>query len=127
METEEDGGIFLFKTSKTKVSTESIFAEVPGIEIEEGNFVPKFPLNDSKWMKNFLRRFQRPSLLHTPLIAFTGEEIVLQSMNLPPFVDAQGEVVELKNVKMRKITRGNRRHKIKTRRQRNLKKKKKPQ
>lgn len=116
METEEDTGIFLFKTSKTKIATETIFVEEPKKEIEES-----VSFSYGKWMKKFLKRFLRPSMLHTPITAVTGEQIVLESKNLPLFKDAQGEIVELKKGKVKKVTRGNRRHKIKTRRQRNLK------
>ena len=118
METEEDPGIFLFKNSKIKISTETIFVEE--VKKEETTKVSKDFIN-GKWMKRFLNRFLRPSLLHTPIPALTSEEIVSESKKLPPFKDAQSEVVEWKNQNARKVTRGNRRHKIKTRRQRRQK------
>lgn len=121
MEPEEETGIFLFKNSKTKISTETIFVEEPKKEAEE-SLTSKNSFSYGKWMKKFLRRLLRPSMLHTPIPAITGEEIVAESKNLPIFKDEQGELVELKQKIIRKVTRGNRRHKIKTRRQRNLKK-----
>lgn len=120
METEEDSGIFLFKNSKTKISTETIFVEEFK---EEKETLSKYFDNSGKWMKRFLKRFLRPSLLHTPISAVTSEDIILESKKLPPFTDTQGEeVLGLLKGKVRKVTRGNRRHKIKTRRQRNIKK-----
>jgi hypothetical protein len=120
METEEDSGIFLFKNSKTKISTETIFVEEFK---EEKETLSKYFDNSGKWMKRFLKRFLRPYLLHTPISAVTSEDIILESKKLPPFADTQGEeVLGLLKGKVRKVTRGNRRHKIKTRRQRNIKK-----
>ena len=124
METEEDTGIFLFKNSKTKISTETIFIEEKRASQDDSvNFSKDFV--NGKWMKKFLKKFLRPSLLHKPITAITSEQIILESGKLPPFKDVKEEevLVLTGKGKVKKITRGNRRHKIKTRRQRNLKKK----
>lgn len=123
-QTDEDTGIFLFKTSKAKVSTESIFSNES--ETTKLSLISSRDFLNGKWMKRFLKRFLTPSLLHTPVTAISSDQILTESTNLPPFKsDAKEEVVlelPLKGKKMRRVTRGNRRHKIKTRRQRNLKK-----
>ena len=125
METDEDTGIFLFKNSKTRISTETIFVEEKRPSQEDSiNFSKDFV--NGKWMKKFLKKFLRPSLLHKPITAITSEQIILESGKLPPFKDVKEEdvLVLTGNGKVRKMTRGNRRHKFKTRRQRNLKLKK---
>ena len=120
----EDSGIFLFKNSKAKVVTETIF-EDETTKPQPSNSVLK-DFVTGKWMKTFLKKFLTPSLLHKPITAVSPEEIYTESKALPPFKSAKEEepVLELPlKGKVRKVTRGNRRHKIKTRRLRNLKKK----
>lgn len=115
METTEEG-IFLFKNSKAKVSTDSIFVEELKNETRVSKDSKEF-LN-GKWMKSFLKRFLTPSLLHKPIAALTCEHVLDEAEKLPQFKNGQEEEEVLKVGKVRKVTRGNRRHKIKTRRQR---------
>lgn len=121
--TEEDSGIFLFKNSKAKVSTDSIFVEGTSLGANPNNTISKDAKEfyNGKWMKSFLKRFLTPSMLHKPIIAVSCEQVLHESEKFPP--SKNDEIVEESSLsKVRKVTRGNRRHKIKTRRQRNLKK-----
>lgn len=107
-----DFGIFLFKNSKSKASNESIF-QAEAVKPIFSDFSPDFGM---KWMKKFLRKMINPSLLFKPITPVPSTQLQTESSQLPA---ADGELIEIKSTgRVKKVTRGNRRHKIKTRRQR---------
>ena len=121
-----DFGIFLFKNSKTKASNETIFQEE---EFEPKNHFEKMEtstlLNAKKWMKKFLKKIISPSLLHKPITPVSPSQLQTESqIKYQNGNEEEGILIELKG-KVKRITRGNRRHKIKSRRQRNQKNKNK--
>lgn len=115
----EDSGIFLFKSSKNRVSTESIFIEEKQPQEKKISEISSSEFVNGKWMKKFLLKFSNPSLLKKSIIPISIEQLTLESKLSLPCTDGI-EVVQ-KLIKVKKITRGNRRHKIKTRKQRRLK------
>lgn len=114
---QNDSGIFLFKTSKSKVSTESIFQKPESLFPEN---IMKTADFGKKWMQKFLKRITSPASLHKPIIPVSS--IQLQMESLMKYQSEVDQVIEIKLRKGKKMTRGNRRHKIKTRRQRRNKK-----
>ena len=114
---ELDNGIFLFKSSKSRVSTDSLFTEPAETKTE-----PLIPLVSSyKWMKQFLLKYTNPSLLPSTntLTPVTSEQLLVESCQ--KFAEEKDLVVDISVPNIRKLTRANRRHKIKTRRQRTSK------
>ena len=110
-----DFGIFLFKNSKSKVSNDSIFHEPIEPEVRK-DFGVDFGM---KWMKKFLKRMVCPSLLHKPITAVPASQLQTESHAKFKSND-EGEIIALEGKgRGGRITRGNRRHKIKSRRQRN--------
>ena len=123
MENEEElDGIFLFKNSKTKASNETIFQEILTPTTVTSVLSEDAVEAGVKWMKSFLKKFLTPSLLHKPVTPVHSDQIIAESTTLPPFTHENDSLMCLPvKCKVRKITRGNRRHKIKTRKQRNRK------
>lgn len=119
---DEFEGIFLFKDSKVKVSN-LIFKDEEKLK-EDANI--KSENDGGKWMKKFLKKFLRPSLLFFPITPITSDQIISDSTKIPRFIHPDDSILNLNSCALKKkMTRGNRRHKIKTRKQRNYKAKKK--
>jgi len=125
---EEEEGIFLFKNSKCKVTEATIFHEQKQTEKEESETLKNEISNTSafhsyqKWFKGFLRRFQNPSGFFYPIQAISPEQIISESRNKSATLKDENVIsIPAAVQKKRRITRGNRRHKIKTRRLRNKK------
>ena len=121
---EEFEGIFLFKDSKVKVSN-LIFKDEEKLK-EDANVKNENNDKGGKWMKKFLKRFLRPSLLFSPITPITSDQIISESSKIPRYIHQGDSILHLNSCALKKkITRGNRRHKIKTRKQRNYKAKEK--
>lgn len=116
-----DSGIFLFKSSKTRTSTDSIFQSEPPKEQNEQNEQFSKEFINGNWMKRFLLKFSNPSLLSSTktLISPVTTEQLQRESQISYKNSKEEEVLDASKVK--KITRGNRRHKIKTRKQRRIK------
>lgn len=118
--TEDNEGIFLFKNSKSKLSNESIFS-FPTVDDSENSMleIANEFFNDGKWMQAFLKRILRPSLLCKPVVFVSREQVIKEGLALS--VHENDGLVSHLSKKVRRVTRGNRRHKIQTRKSRRTK------
>lgn len=119
-----NSGIFLFKNSKSKASNESIFQEKSFEPVNNAkNYVNYSPDFGEKWMKKFLKKMINPSLFFKPITPVPPTQLQTESQIIIPEATGNnddGELIEVKS-KGKKVTRGNRRHKTKSRRLRNKK------
>lgn len=121
METDDFEGIFLFKNSKVKANSDSIFVEEAVTNVTSDQMID---FVNGKWMKRFLKRFISPSLFHTPITPVSYDQVCQEALKMPRTVEGELlDLTELNKKNSKRVTRGNRRHKIKTRKQRRLPKK----
>lgn len=119
---DEDDGIFLFKDSKTKISN-VIFSTTStndNIDTNTTTTTNNSTLKYGKWFKTFLKRFQNPSGFFYPVHPIPHDQIISESLKRIENSVPECQVLTSKTT-CKKITRGNRRHKIKTRRLRRQK------